>query len=120
MNKRQIGAEYEEAAARYLAADGYEILARNFRCRFGEIDLVAWKGAGLVFVEVKYRKNRSKGLPEEAVSQQKMKTISRVADYYRARYRVPDTVPCRFDVIAIEGDAIRHYRDAFPYMGMGY
>lgn len=120
MNKRQIGTEYEEMAARYLAQSGCEILARNFRCRFGEIDLVASDGTGLVFVEVKYRKSRANGLPEEAVSPSKMRTISRVADFYRARYRVPDTVPCRFDVIAIEGQKIRHHKNAFPYMGSGF
>lgn len=117
MNRRQIGSEYEKEAARYLEQNGYVILARNFRCRIGEIDLVASEGGGLVFVEVKYRKNRRNGLPEEAVSGKKMQTISRVADYYRVRYRVPESVPCRFDVIAVEGEEIRHYKDAFPYMG---
>lgn len=120
MNKRRIGAEYEDAAARYLEAKGYEILARNFRCRAGEIDLIASEGRGLVFVEVKYRRSRQNGLPEEAVSRTKMRTIARVADYYRVRYQVPDTVSCRFDVIAIEGEEIRHYRDAFPYLGPGF
>jgi len=46
----------------------------------------------------------------------KIRTISRVADYYRVRYRIPQNMPCRFDVIAIEKDQLRHYENAFPYM----
>ncbi|MGI6118828.1 MAG: YraN family protein [Bilifractor sp.] len=117
VNRRKIGSEYEDLAAQYLSEKGWQILTRNFRCRFGEIDLVASDGDTLVFVEVKYRKTASSGLPEEAVSFQKRKTIAKVADYYRVRYQILDNVPCRFDVIAIENREIRHYQNAFPYRG---
>lgn len=106
-------------AADYLEKRGFTVLCRNFRCRSGEIDLVARDGRTLVFVEVKYRRSGGTGLPEEAVSPRKMRTISRVADFYRVRFQVPENVPCRFDVIAIEGTSVRYYRDAFPYMGAG-
>ena len=121
MNNRTTGAAYEEYAARYLASSGCEILARNFRCRQGEIDIVAVDRTGekpcLVFVEVKYRKDGKKGHPEEAVTRQKKKTILSVASFYLARYRVSTDVPCRFDVIAFEEGRIRHIRDAFRAEG---
>ena len=55
MNKRQVGTQYESMAVQYLTEAGYHILERNFRCRTGEIDIIAKDGAYLVFVEVKYR-----------------------------------------------------------------
>ena len=114
-NKRKLGTEKESLAAAYLQQRGMRIRARNFRCRQGEIDLIAQDGDTIVFVEVKYRKNTTLGLPEEAVPHQKMRRISRVADYYLARWQVGQDVSCRFDVIAIEGPALRYYPDAFPY-----
>ncbi|MBQ9062230.1 MAG: YraN family protein [Solobacterium sp.] len=117
MNKRRVGSEKEARAAKYLEEAGMQILARNFRCRQGEIDLVAADGDVVVFVEVKYRKNAGWGLPEEAVTARKMQRISRTAEFFYARYQLPPDTPCRFDVIAIEGDTLRYYRDAFSFMG---
>ncbi len=115
MNKRAIGAAYEERAAQWLAEEGYEILCRNFHSSYGEIDLIARQGTCLVFVEVKYRKNRGMGRPEEAVSREKQVRICRTADYYRVKNRISEAVPCRFDVLAIEEESLRHYVDAFSY-----
>ncbi|MBR0398529.1 MAG: YraN family protein [Eubacterium sp.] len=117
MNKRSVGSEKEKRAAKYLEEAGMRILARNFRCRQGEIDLVAADGNVIVFVEVKFRKNAGAGLPEEAVTARKMQRISRTAEFFYARYQLSPDTPCRFDVIAIEGDSLRHYRDAFPFAG---
>ena len=117
MNRRERGTRYEELAADYLEHSGMPVTARNFRCRFGEIDLIARDGRTLVFVEVKYRTNASSGLPEEALSVSKQRTISKAADFYRVRYKIRSDIPCRFDVIAFEGDVLRHYKNAFPYMG---
>jgi putative endonuclease len=116
MNSRQTGTEYERKAERFLRDRGYVILARNFRCAFGEIDLVAREGNCLVFVEIKYRRTRRSGFPEEAVSLAKQRRICRVADYYRLACRVGEQVPCRFDVIAIEGGELRHHENAFAYL----
>ncbi len=117
MNTRKIGAEYEEYAARYLTQAGYRIAARNFRCRQGEIDIAAWdlskEKPCLVFVEVKYRRGRGAGYPEEGLTLRKRRTIIRVAEFFCARYRIGSGTPCRFDVIAIEGSQIRHTQDAF-------
>ena len=116
MNKRALGAEYEEKAVEYLKNRGYFIFERNFRCRQGEIDIIARQNGCLVFVEVKYRKTVVKGRPEEAVTPAKMRTICRVADYYCMRRGFGDNVSCRFDVISILGDEISLYENAFPYM----
>ena len=57
MNQREVGAKKEEQAGEYLKSCGYELEAKNYRCRFGEIDIIAREGKYLCFVEVKYRKN---------------------------------------------------------------
>jgi putative endonuclease len=117
MNNRKKGTDFESQAASYLEAKGYRVLERNFRCRIGEIDLIALDPDAdeVVFAEVKYRADRRAGLPEEAVTYAKARTICRVADYYRMRCGFSGTVSCRFDVIAVEGREIRHYRNAFDY-----
>lgn len=71
MNRRKTGTFYEKQAARYLESRGYEILWHSYRCRFGEIDLVARDGAYLVFVEVKYRSGRAMGEGSCAVDARK-------------------------------------------------
>ena len=115
MNKRQIGTLYEEKAARCLQAAGYEILERNYRCRAGEIDLIAKDHDFLVFVEVKYRRNGSSGVSLEAVTPAKQRVISRVAQFYlTVKYNSVD-VPCRFDVVGIDGDRLQWKKNAFEY-----
>ena len=116
MNRRNRGTRYEELAATYLEHSRMHVIARNFRCRYGEIDLVAMDEGTLAFVEVKSRADASSGLPEEALSFSKRKTISRVADFYRVRYKIRSDTPCRFDVIAFEGETLRHYKNAFSYI----
>ena len=75
MNRRKIGAAYEEAAAVFLEKNGVHILEKNFRCRQGEIDLIGRDGEYLVFFEVKYRKSADLGLPAEAVGAAKQRRI---------------------------------------------
>ena len=72
MNNRRTGSEYEARAAEYLTANGYRILERNFRCRQGEIDLIAQDGSYLVFVEVKYRSS----LARRGASARTLRSIS--------------------------------------------
>ena len=115
-NNRQIGTEYEQRAANWLEYCGYEIICRNFRCPFGEIDIIARQGSCLVFIEVKYRSSRKNGYPEEAVSREKQRRISRTADYYRVKAQVGEEIACRFDVMAMEKEAIRYYENAFAYV----
>lgn len=100
VNNKLLGARGEDIAARYLAARGYRIRERNFRCRLGEIDLVAEDGGVLVFVEVKARRSGRFGLPQEAVTPLKQARLRRLAQYYLLTHGGLER-PCRFDVLAV-------------------
>lgn len=113
MNKRQTGSQYEEKAAEYMKQQGYRILERNYRCRQGEIDIIAQDEAYLVFVEVKYRSSTEKGYPAEAVTERKQRIIRQVAAYYLYSRRLSEQTPVRFDVAAILGEEIQYIKNAF-------
>lgn len=116
MNRRKEGAYYENLVAEYLKTQGYEILEKNYRCRIGEIDLIAKEGETLVFVEVKYRRDDKMGNPKEAVDQKKQKKISMTASYYLMRECGRMDIPCRFDVAAVLGEQIEVVKNAFEYL----
>ena len=101
VNLRQKGNFYEEMAANYLIEQGYEILARQYRTRSGEIDLVARDGSTIVFIEVKGRQSTRFGLPQEAVDRRKQRRIWRSAQHYLWSRGLSDGL-CRFDVIIIQ------------------
>lgn len=103
LNSRQrLGRSGEEKVARYLQQKGYTILVKNYRCKAGEIDIIARDGAELVFIEVKTRSSLRFGFPAEAVTPRKRRQISRAAQWYLAEQQLFD-VPARFDVIAVLG-----------------
>lgn len=112
-NKRVIGNEKEQIAAAYLEAQGYKIVACNYFCSAGEIDLIARDGAYLVFVEVKYRKDLKNGYPEDAITTRKRHSIIKTASQYLLRHGLSFDSPCRFDVVSIVGDEIKLYQNAF-------
>lgn len=112
-NKRQLGSRYEEWAAAYLINHGYEILEKNYRCKKGEIDIIASHKGYLVFIEVKYRKNSQFGDPAESVGVQKQRVIYQVANYYMVTHNMWENHPCRFDVVAILGNEVRLISGAF-------
>lgn len=112
MSRTQVGAAAEERAAVYLREQGFRVLARNYRKKFGELDIVALTGDVLVFVEVRSKKNTHYGTPAETISRQKRARLTRAAEAYLAHSRMGD-MPCRFDVIAIVGETIEHIVDAF-------
>lgn len=97
----RTGISGEEEAARYLKRKGYRILSRNYRCRLGEIDLVALKRGTLVFCEVKARNDKAFGEPFEAVSQYKQERLRRLAESYLLENRQKRELNYRFDVISI-------------------
>ena len=113
MNKRQVGTQYESMAVQYLTEAEYHILERNFRCRTGEIDIIAKDGAYLVFVEVKYRASAACGSALEAVDYRKQQSILRVAQYYMVSHGYGTQTNCRFDVVAIQGTEITLIQNAF-------
>lgn len=115
-NKRKIGSSYEDLAARYLQSRGLRILERNYRCRTGEIDLIAKDGEYFVFVEVKFRTGPHTGDSFSSVNREKQRIISRTARHFLT-FRIKSTeVPCRFDVIGIDGKEVRWVKNAFDYL----
>lgn len=115
MNKRAIGTIEEDKAAAYLQEQGFLLLERNYRCRTGEIDIIAADGSYLVFVEVKFRKNNDKGLSLEAVNYRKQTVICKVARHYLMTHHKAEDTPCRFDVVGIDNQKITLVKDAFPF-----
>ena len=97
-----------------MQEQGYTILEMNYRCRKGEIDIVATDGVYLCFVEVKYRKDAKTGDPLEAVGMRKQQVICYVADYYLLMHQNYYTMQIRFDVIAICGEKLTLLKNAFP------
>lgn len=116
MNKRQTGADKEEVAAAFLEERGMRITERNFRSRQGEIDIIGYHDNYLVFVEVKYRRDVSKGTALEAVDYRKQKQICKVADYYRFLHKIHMNMMIRYDVVAIQGTDIQWVQNAFPHI----
>ena len=112
-NKRRVGDKYERLAAEHLQRAGYRIRERNFRCKFGEVDLIAEKDGYLVFVEVKYRRDASMGDALAAVTPQKQERIRKTAAWYLIRNGYSEETPCRFDVVGITGTEITLVKDAF-------
>ncbi|WP_242861418.1 YraN family protein [Cellulosilyticum ruminicola] len=111
-NKKAVGKAYEDLATAYLIEKGYKILERNYRCRVGEIDIIAKEQEIVVFIEVKYRKTTAFGSPAEAVNYYKRQRILRIAKWYlHAHYNIE--INCRFDVIEILDKKLSHIEAAF-------
>jgi len=112
-----LGQEGEHYVAKYLKKKGYQILDKNYRCKLGEIDIIARDGEELVFIEVKTRSGLSHGSPAAAVDVRKQRQISRTAQWYLAEQTLFDS-PARFDVICLLFDdtrqlTVEHISNAF-------
>ncbi|MBI4537827.1 MAG: YraN family protein [candidate division NC10 bacterium] len=121
--RRAVGRSGEDVAREFLERRGFTILAANFRCAAGEIDLIGRDSKTLVFVEVKSRTSDAFGPPKLAVHRRKQRQIVRAAEWFLAERRLTD-VACRFDVLAVnfpeedEPPRIEWVRDAFPAEGL--
>ena len=109
----------EDQAAGYLERHGLKIVARNFRCRGGEIDLIGRDGGVLAFIEVRYRRNRDFGGAASSITRAKQRRIVLAAQHYLARHGLNDTA-CRFDCVlldalddALDGNSAEWIRNAF-------
>lgn len=102
-DRRGIGLAGEERAARHLADHGLDVLLRNWRCRMGEIDLVALDRGVLVIVEVRQRRRRDYGGAAASVTQAKRRRIIRAARHLLMRRPELARLPARFDVVALDG-----------------
>lgn len=98
---RERGLAAEEATAEFLSRQGLELLARNYRCRLGEVDIVAREGGTLVFVEVRSRRSGAWGGAAGSVDARKQSRLAAAARHYLARLAAEP--PCRFDVVTWEG-----------------
>lgn len=112
-NNRRTGTAYENRAVLFLREKGYQVLEINFYTRFGEIDIIAMDGNYLVFVEVKYRKSTNMGTALESVTPAKQRRIIQSARYYIYHKFFREDIPCRFDVIAFEGEKVIHIPNAW-------
>ena len=113
MNNRQLGQENEYLALKYLTNKGYKIIKRNYRCKLGEIDLIAKKDDRIIFIEVKYRSNNRYGNSIEAVNKRKQQVIRNVAKYYLLTNYHSLEIPISFDVIGIDKNNITHIENGF-------
>lgn len=111
-----LGKEGENIAAAFLKSKGYKLTERNFKTPLGEIDIIAWDGSTLVFIEVKSRESIYYGMPSESITFHKIRKISNAALLYLKRFR--NIPPVRFDVMNIfykknEKPQIDLIKDAF-------
>ena len=117
-SRKEVGAKGEKLAAKFLKRKGYRIIHRNYKCKLGEIDIVAEQDRTIVFVEVKTRRTQEFGPPQYAITAAKKGQISRVAMFYIRDRKLVDQ-SCRFDVIGItfppesRRPRIEHIENAF-------
>jgi putative endonuclease len=103
LKRKETGAQGEIIARNYLKKHGYHIIETNYRCRFGEIDIVAKQNSTLVFIEVRTKNNVTFGIPEESITPIKATHLIRTAYYYRQKHKkLPES--WRIDLLAIELD----------------
>jgi putative endonuclease len=116
MRRIRMGKLGEDLAVAYLQKAGYRILAQNYRCLYGEVDIIALDGDFIVFIEVKSRKSERFGQPQEAVGLEKQKKLSMIALHYLQQKRLENR-NARFDVVAVkllpDGTRIELIRNAF-------
>jgi len=113
---RERGNRAEEQACRFLVHRGLRLVARNFRCHRGEIDLVMQEGEQLVFVEVRLRRHQGFGGGLESVTFTKQQRIIRAAGYFLQTHTAWADHACRFDVVALSGPrttTVTWIKDAF-------
>lgn len=95
-----LGERGEIAACGFLKEHGYEILERNYRCKCGEIDVIARRSGRLAFIEIKTRTSAQFGAPQEAVDLKKQEKIFKIAQWYMKEKKL-EKIPAAFDVVAV-------------------
>lgn len=109
----QTGQWAEAESEKFLRAEGLKFLARNFRCRRGEIDLIMRDGDVLVFIEVRYRRSQRFGTGLESVTASKRRRLFAAAGFFLTQGSTDPSIPCRFDVISVTR---RNYRPEFQWV----
>ncbi|MCS7278205.1 MAG: YraN family protein [Aquificaceae bacterium] len=102
------GAEFEDLAVEYLRSIGYQIIHRNYRCKGGELDIIALDGNRLVFVEVKGGKTKKLGDPAEKINRRKMRRLLSCIEEYLSKNPVENY---SFEVVVVRGPSVEHIRE---------
>ena len=103
----------EQRAQEYLTEQGLTLVARNFRCRQGEVDLIMQDSDTLVFVEVRFRKSHHYGTALDTVTQAKQLKVRKAAQMFLHQQKIGEALPMRFDVIGMTEDDIQWVKGAF-------
>lgn len=101
--RQATGKKGEDEAVKYLKKIGMSIICRNYRCKLGELDIIAEDDGVLVFIEVRSRRTTGYGLPQETIDLRKRTQVRKVAQYYLLKENLIDR-DCRFDVLAVQLD----------------
>lgn len=112
MSNFELGIWGEKEAVKFLKKRKYKVIEQNYRCKLGEVDIIARHGAYLVFIEVKTRASNRYGLPVEAVDEAKQRKLILLAQYYQKAKGLLD-MPIRFDVVQILGEEVTLVSEAF-------
>ncbi len=99
------GEAAEQDACQYLIKQGLKLVSKNYRSKFGEIDIIMQDQQSLVFVEVRYRKHNQFGSGAESITAAKQKKLLKTANYYLQQHPQASQFPCRFDVISMSADS---------------
>jgi len=111
-----IGQQAEDVALKFLQTKGMRLIARNYRCKLGEIDLVMQDDGALVFIEVRYRKQSNFGDGAESVDFRKQQKIIRSAEHFLQQHRQYSQSPCRIDVISISKQQNSDYQEIINWI----
>ncbi|MDA8561553.1 YraN family protein [Gammaproteobacteria bacterium] len=110
-----LGIISEKKALNYLIKNGLKFITKNYKCYFGEIDLIMQDYTTLVFIEVRLRYNKYYGNAIESIDSKKQKKLLKSATHYLQKYNLTDKIDCRFDVIGFSSNSIDWIKDAFSY-----
>lgn len=102
MDKQATGQQAESAALRHLTNEGLTLVEANFACKMGEIDLIMWHADTLVFIEVRYRNDPSRGSGAESITRAKIHKIIKTAEYFLLVHPEFGQSDCRFDVVSVD------------------
>jgi putative endonuclease len=123
MNTKILGQQGEEIAAEYLKKKGYKILERNFKTKWGELDIVAKKNGKIIFVEVKTLRQKGDFAPEDQVNFKKKQQLIKMAQIYLSYKRLSLGIDYQIDIVAIEVDCavevvnVKHFKNAIADHG---
>lgn len=102
INTKKLGTQIEDFVCNYLQQQKLKLIARNYTCRLGEIDLIMQDKSTLVFIEVRYRQHLNFGSSLESVNLIKQNKIIKTAEYYLLSHQLSEKIACRFDVVGVK------------------